>query len=489
MPRTSDTRAKKRTKIVCTIGPASSSEENIRDLLKEGMNVARLNFSHGTHEEHAEIITRLRAVAEKMDAPLAIMQDLQGPKIRVGDIRKEGFELVPGAEVVLAAKVPTPTATRLPVTVETLHEDVKVGDRILLDDGLMSMTVTAVKGKDVVCRVIDGGTLLPHKGVNFPDTTLSISAITEKDLADVKFGVEHGVDWVALSFVRTAKEIYDLRFIIKAAEDKLGSDHQHPYPIRIIAKIEKPEAVKNIEEIVEAVDGIMVARGDLGIEMPAQDVPLIQKRLVDACLGAAKPVIVATQMLDSMIRNPRPTRAEVSDVANAVIDHTDAIMLSGETASGKHPIEAVRTMTEIVRETEASKYDDLPATTDLSANKSIDEAVSEVANILAHGVKAKVILVGSMSGDTARLISSYRPSLPIYAATSDERVRRQMDLSWGVVPFVLPPCSTVEELVERSIGALKKKRVVKKGDKIIVLAGDPVGTSGNVNLIEIRDIL
>ncbi|MBU1348457.1 pyruvate kinase [Patescibacteria group bacterium] len=481
------TKQRKRTKIVCTIGPSSSSKESIRDLLKEGMNVARLNFSHGTHAEHAELITRLRSVAEKMDLPLAIMQDLQGPKIRVGDIPKEGFKLVAGAEVILAASVPKPTATRLPVTVETLHEDVKTGDRILMDDGLMSMTVMGVKGKDVICKVVDGGTILPHKGVNFPDTALSVSAITEKDLADVRFGVEHGVDWVALSFVRTAKEIFDLRFIIKAAEDKLGKG-RHAYPIRIIAKIEKPEAVKNIEEIVEAVDGIMVARGDLGIEMPAQDVPLIQKRLVDTCLGAAKPVIVATQMLDSMIRNPRPTRAEVSDVANAVIDHTDAIMLSGETASGKHPVEAVRTMTEIVCETEASKYDDLPARTDLSANKSIDEAISEVANILAHGVKARLILVGSMSGDTARLISSYRPSLPIYAATSDERVRRQMDLSWGVVPFVLPPCSTVEELVERSIGALKKRRVVKKGDKIIVVAGDPVGASGTVNLIEIRDI-
>jgi pyruvate kinase len=484
MPR----QTQKHTKIVCTIGPASSSDEAIRALLTAGMDVARLNFSHGTHEEHAALIRRLRSNAEALDVPLAILQDLQGPKIRVGELPKDGVELVAGNEVVLTSEKTDITDPRVHVTYDHLHEDVKIGDRLLLDDGLLSLKVKKVEKNDVTCTIVDGGTLTSHKGVNFPDSVLTVSAITDKDKDDLRFGVVNHVEWVALSFVRGAKEVYDLRYLIRESEEALGDGHRHAYPIRIIAKIEKPEAVKNIGEIVEAADGLMVARGDLGIEMPAPDVPLIQKRLIDRCLAASKPVIVATQMLDSMIRNPRPTRAEVSDVANAVIDHTDAVMLSGETASGKHPVESVRTMAEIIRETEASAYDDLPVSTDLSA-KTTDEAVSEVANILAHGVSAKLILVASMSGDTARLVSGYRPSLPIYAATDDERALHQMNLSWGVVPFKLPRCSSVEELVDRSIGYLKKKRTVKKGDKIIVVAGDPVGASGGVNLLEIRTIV
>lgn len=477
---------RKRTKIVCTIGPASSTEDVLRQMIRSGMNVARLNFSHGTYDQHAAFIATLRKLAEEEGEPLAILQDLQGPKIRTGDLPKEGVELKPGARVVFTtgeAKIPE----KLPVTYDKLHEDVKPGERLLFDDGLLSAKVLEVVGRDIACEVIDGGTLFSHKGMNFPETSLKVSAITEKDAADVKFGVEQGVDWVALSFVRTAKEIYDLRYLIKQRETELGVDKGEA-PIRILAKIEKPEAVRNIDEIVEAVDAIMVARGDLGIEMPAEDVPLIQKGLIDKCLAAAKPVIVATQMLDSMIRNPRPTRAEVSDVANAVIDHADAIMLSGETAGGKHPVEAVATMATIVQETEASKYDDLELPAGLRRMPTTEDAVSQVANILARGVKAKLILVASLSGETARVVSRYRPELPIYAATDNERVRRQLNLSWGVVPFVLPRCRTVEELVDRSVGYLKKEHKVKVGDKIIVLAGEPVGISGGVNLVEIRDI-
>jgi pyruvate kinase len=478
----------KRTKIVCTIGPASSSEETIRALMKEGMNVARLNLSHGTHEEHAAMIAKLRSVAAELDQPLAILQDLQGPKIRVGELPKEGVMLEPGKQVTFTTGEPSVKDMRLPVTYDRLSDDVKAGERVLLDDGLLSVKVTSVSGKDVICEVVDGGVLTSHKGINFPDTALTVPSMSEKDRDDAKFGVQQHVDWVALSFVRTAKEVYDLRYLIRDYEAEIDAEHvHHDHPIRIIAKIEKPEAVKNIDEILEAADGIMVARGDLGIEMPAEDVPLIQKRLIDKCLAAAKPVIVATQMLDSMIRNPRPTRAEVSDIANAVIDHTDAIMLSGETASGKYPVEAVRTMTEVVKETEASEYDDLPVNMTM-ATKSVNEAMSEVANILSREVKARLILVATLSGNAARIVSRYRPNLLIAATTSDERVYRQLSLSWGVVPFMVPRCSTVEELADRSIGNLKKKSLVKKGDRIVIVAGEPVGSSRGVNLVEIKDV-
>jgi pyruvate kinase len=476
------------TKIVCTIGPASSSEEKLRAMVKAGMNVARLNFSHGTHEEHAELIRTIRRVAEEMAEPVAILQDLQGPKIRVGELPPEGVALVPGEEVIFTAGETDLAKKRLTVTYDKLHEDVKPGERILIDDGLLAAEVIRIEGTDVHCRVKDGGQLFSHKGVNFPESKLTVSAITDKDKDDLRFGVLQHVEWVALSFVRSAKEIYDLRYMIKAFEQELGPEHAHEFPVRIVAKIEKHEAVDSIDEIIEAVDGIMVARGDLGIEMPAEDVPLIQKKLIDKCRAAAKPVIVATQMLDSMIRNPRPTRAEVSDIANAVIDHTDAIMLSGETASGKYPVESVETMCRVVHETETSAYDDVEPKIAAVEGKPIEEAVSEVANILSRDVGAKLILVASMSGDTGRVLSRYRPALPIFVAASSERVRRQLNLSWGIVPFVLPQCATVEELVDRSIGYLKHLKMVTPGDKIIVVAGEPVGVRGGVNLVEIREI-
>ncbi len=480
-------RQSKRTKIVCTIGPASNKPETLREMVTAGMNVARLNFSHGTHEEHAELIKKLRVLSNDTGEPVAILQDLQGPKIRVGNLPAEGVKLVAKTKVTLstdpAAKLPL-----IPVGYAKLHEDVKSGDRLLLDDGLMDVVVTLVAGREITCEVVTGGTLTSHKGINLPTATLSIPAITEKDADDVRFGVEQNVDWVALSFVRSAKEVYDLRYLIKEHQSKLGAGYAYLKPIRIVSKIEKHEAVRNIDEIVEASDGIMVARGDLGIEMPAEEVPLIQKRIIDKCRSAAKPVIVATQMLDSMMRNPRPTRAEVSDVANAVIDHTDAVMLSGETASGKYPVESVETMARIIRETEASKYDDTDDERRGNLAPDIEEAVSGVANILARDTKAKLILVASLSGDTGRVVSRYRPELPIVVATDAERVRHQLNLSWGVVPFILPRCNTVEELVDRSIGYLKRAKMVKKGETIIVVAGEPVGSSGGVNLVEIKTV-
>jgi pyruvate kinase len=474
------------TKIVCTIGPASDSKEKLTEMVKAGMNVARLNFSHGTYENHAELIRKIREVSAELGEPIAILQDLQGPKIRVGELPPDGVMLENGAEVTFS----TADDAQLPkigMTYKGLHKDVKPGDRLLLDDGLIDVKVVHVEGHDIVCLVVNGGKLTSHKGVNLPTATLSIPAITEKDAADVKFGVEQGVDYVALSFVRNAKEVYDLRYLIKEHEATLP-ERKYEAPIRIVVKVEKHEAIRNIEEIAEATDAIMVARGDLGVEIEAESVPLVQKRIIDLCRSKAKPVIVATQMLDSMIRNPRPTRAEVSDVANAVIDHTDAVMLSGESASGKFPVETVTTMATIIRETEASEYDDVKQNLKGKFGATTEEAMAELGSILASGVDAKLILVASMSGDTARIVSRYRPSRPIFAATDSDRVKRQMCLSWGVVPFILPRCRLVEELVDRSVGYLKSEKVVVKTDKIVLIAGEPVGVTGGVNLVELREI-
>lgn len=476
----------KQTKIVCTVGPASADDEILKQMIKAGMNVARLNFSHGTHEYHTGNIERIRRVSEELGHPIAILQDLQGPKIRVGVLPDEGVKLESGEEVTFTADENDFEKKKFMITYPMLAQDVKPGERILIDDGLLSAEVVRVEGKNVICVVVDGGILTSKKGVNFPDSSLTISAMSDKDREDVVFGVSIGVDWIALSFVRSAKEILDLRYLIKSEEVKqFGKESEQP--IKIIAKIEKREAVDNIQEILEVVDGIMVARGDLGVEMPAEEVPLIQKKLIERCLKSSKPVIVATQMLDSMIRNPRPTRAEVSDIANAVIDHTDAVMLSGETANGKFPIESVKTMAKVVHQTEVSKYDFLPLKQDIMGENT-EEAVAEVANILARRIKARLILVASLTGDAGKIVSRHRTELPIYVSTTTDRVMRQMNLSWGVIPFVLPECSTVEELIERSVAELKARHAVKEDEKIIVVTGEPVGHTGGVNLVEIRDV-
>lgn len=476
----------KRTKIVCTIGPASSSPETLRKLVASGMNVARLNFSHGTYDDHAELIRKIRAVSEELGTPVAILQDLQGPKIRVGDLPKEGVQLASGAKVVFTTGEADIPALKLPVTYEKLHEDVKAGERILLDDGLLSAKVLEVKGRDVVCEMIDGGMLTSHKGVNFPDSHLTVSPITEKDKADVVFGVGQHVDFIALSFVRSAKEIGDLRALIKAAESAPGFERKHEAPIRIIAKMEKREALENLDAIVEAVDAIMVARGDLGIETDAAAVPIAQKRLIAKCRDVAKPVIVATQMLDSMIRNPRPTRAEVSDVANAVIDHADAVMLSGETAGGKYPVEAVEIMARIVRETEASTLDDIDVEHRRGDARSVEEAVSEIANVLVRDVDTRLIIVASGLGDLGRIVSRFRPETPIMVATDDARVMRQLCLSWGIVPALLPRAADAETFFAAAAKEAKRLGLAATGDKAVVVGGEPVGALAD--RVEIREL-
>ena len=474
----------KRTKIVCTIGPASASPDMLKKMVRAGMNVARLNFSHGTYEEHAELIRTIRAVAHELDEPVAILQDLQGPKIRAGVLPKEGVGLKAGSRVTFTTGESAVDALRLPVTYEFLHKDVKAGERILLDDGLLSAKVVEVKGQDVVCEVIDGGVLTSHKGVNFPDSKLSISPITEKDKADLAFGAAQGVDFIALSFVRSAREIVELREMIRQAEEISKTPERSP--IRIVAKIEKREAVDCMDEIIEAVDVIMVARGDLGIEMAPERVPIVQKQLVAKCRAAAKPVIVATQMLDSMIRNPRPTRAEVSDVANAVIDHADAVMLSGETAGGAHPLEAVEMMARIVQETENSTLDNIDVDHRRGDARSVEEAVSEIANVLVRDVDVKLVAVASAHGDLGRIVSRFRPEMPIVVATDDERVRRQLSVSWGVLPICMERPKDAEAFFKAIASVAKVRGLAVSGEKIVVIGGDPIGTLAE--RVEIREL-
>lgn len=474
---------KKQTKIVCTIGPASEDKDTLLNMTLAGMDVCRLNFSHGTYEHHTKLINNIRDISQEHGIPLAIMADLQGPRIRTGQLPKEGIKVTTQKDVILTTATDDFRDEKIPITYKTLHQEIGVGERILINDALVGLEVKEVSGQDIICRVIQPGIITTRRGMNFPDSYLSIAPITEKDKEDLAFAIEHEVDYIALSFVSRAKDVYDLKYLVKDLTEK---KHPGQTPIMIVAKIERKTAVDNIDEIIEAADAIMVARGDLGIELPPEDVPLHQKTIVDKCLIAAKPVIIATQMLDSMIRNPRPTRAEVSDVANAVIDHTDAVMLSGESATGAYPQESVATMAKIIATTEASEYDDVILQSILK-DIPIDDAISQMANLLASSVKAQLILVASLSGYTARIVSRYRPQLPIFVTTDNQRVQRQLNLSWGVQPFILPTCKSIEELIDRSLGYLKHEQIVKKEDKIIIIAGEPVGRPG-VNLVEIREV-
>jgi pyruvate kinase len=477
---------KKRTKIVCTLGPSCEDIPTITKMVNAGMNIARLNFSHGTHENHQQIMDNVRQVEKQTSEPVTILQDLQGPKIRVGVLPEKGVDLEEGKMISLDTSIKDYKDGVIPVDYKVLHQYVAVGERVLLNDGKSELKIVRINNTRIDTEVVVGGNITSHKGINVPDSNLQVSSLTEKDKEDAKFGVKAGVDMIALSFVMGPKDIIDLRYLIKEYEKELGIEPEQP--IRIVAKIERGMAVKNIKEILDVVDGIMVARGDLGIETPAQDLPLVQKKLIDAALDAAKPVIVATQMLDSMQGNPRPTRAEVSDVANAVIDHADALMLSNETATGKYPVVTVDTMASIISETEKSVYDDLQMKVKPARKHKIDEIVSKLSRLLAEDVGAKLIIAASISGETGRLISRHRPELPIVVGTSTPRVQRQLNLSWGVVPFHLLPCRTIEELVERSIVHLKRAKLVKSGDRIVVVAGEPVGHAGHVNLLEVREV-
>jgi len=467
----------RRTKIVCTIGPACNSPEMLEALLEAGMNVARLNFSHGTHPDHRVVYDSLRSLSERLGRPLAIIQDLCGPKIRVGIMPDPPPVLLEGQSFTLTSREVEGSATRAHVSYEHLAQEIKPGDRILMDDGLLEMKVEKVAEPELLCRVVTGGPLSSHKGVNFPGVSLSIPSVTEKDYEDLDFGLELGVDYVALSFVRRAADVLE----VKNFMEKRGRR------VPIIVKVEKGEAVDALEEILAVCDGMMVARGDLGVEVPMADVPLIQKRIIQLCNQAARPVITATQMMDSMIRNPRPTRAEVNDVANAILDGTDAVMLSGETASGKYPVEAVRTMAGIAERTEsalqyrgASRY--------ASDGSDTVAAISLATCALAEELHATGVIVFTSSGRTARRISSYRPHAGIIAITDKSASCNRMALVWGVSPLVMADQPDVDRMIVDSADLAVKLGLVNQGDLVVISAGIPPGVTGSTNMVKLHVI-
>ncbi|ABO48929.1 pyruvate kinase [Desulforamulus reducens MI-1] len=465
----------RKTKIVCTIGPASERLETINEMIKAGMNVARLNFSHGSHEEHAKRITTIRCAAQEMGQNIAILLDTKGPEIRLGDFQEQPVLLEAGQSFFLTTEPIIGDQHGVSVTYEDLSKDVKRGDRILVDDGLIELVVEAVEEKKIVCRVMNGGKVSNRKGVNLPDIHVNLPAVTEKDIADIKFGIEQQVDFIAASFVRKAGDVLAIRKILEDDGAKID----------IIAKIESREAVDNLDEIIQASDGIMVARGDLGVEIPAEEVPIIQKKIITICNQVGKPVITATQMLDSMIQNPRPTRAEASDVANAIFDGTDAIMLSGESANGKYPVEAVRTMDRIARRSEQALSDGAKTYTNcFSVTDALGQAVCTVANQL----DAAAIITATTSGYTAKMISRYRPQSAIVAVTPDRGVMRRLSLVWGVVALPSPKLTNTDQMIATAVDTAVEQKVVKGGDLVVITAGVPVGLQGTTNLMKIHTV-
>ena len=471
----------KKTKVVCTIGPASESEEMLEKLMLAGMNVARLNFSHGTHPEHQVRIDRIRKVADKLGLPIAIMLDTKGPEIRLGDFKDGQIEVEAGDTFTLTTRDLLGDKTIVSVSHKGLASDVKVGDFILIDDGLIELEVKEIKdGTDIICRVNNAGQMSNHKGVNVPNVKISLPAITEKDRDDILFGIENQVDFLAASFVRKKEDVFEIRRIL---------EDNHGEYIQIIPKIENQEGIDNIDEIIKASDGLMIARGDLGVEVPPQEIPLEQKMLIKKCYLAGKPVITATQMLDSMIRNPRPTRAEVTDVANAIIDGTSAIMLSGETAAGKYPEEAVKMMTSIAKRVEESLDYDLMLNESVSLlENTTTNSISKSACVVARDLEAAAIVAATTSGATARALSKYRPKTKILAVTPCEKTVRKMALSWGVEPLLIPDFTSTDDLVNESLDLLVQAGMLEEGDLTVVTAGVPVGLSGSTNLLKVQTI-
>ncbi|MCX7904231.1 MAG: pyruvate kinase [Caloramator sp.] len=467
----------RKTKIVCTIGPASESEEMLRKLIDAGMNAARLNFSHGDHEEHGRRIVLIKKLREELGKPIAIILDTKGPEIRTGNFKGGKVELVEGQEFIVTTRQVEGDNTICSVTYEKLHEDVKVGDTILIDDGLIGLLVEKIEGQDIHCRVLNSGPVGNHKGVNLPNVKINLPALTEKDIADIKFGIEMGIDYIAASFVRKPSDVLEIRKVL----EKFGGQN-----IQIIAKIENQEGLDNIDDILKLADGIMVARGDLGVEIPAEDVPLVQKMLIEKANKAGKPVITATQMLDSMIRNPRPTRAEVTDVANAIFDGTDAIMLSGETANGKYPLEAVKTMAKIAEKAEtALNYDMLLEKKAKQRLNTVPDAISLATVTAAAELNASAIITATQSGHTARMVSKYRPKCQIIAATPYDDVARKLSIVWGVYPIIASKMESADAVIDLSVKEALNKGLVSKGDLVVIAAGVPVGYAGTTNMMKV----
>ncbi|RBP62650.1 pyruvate kinase [Alkalibaculum bacchi] len=468
----------KKTKIVCTIGPASESEEVLTQLIKKGMNVARINFSHGVHDEHKKKFNLIKKVREKLNLPIAIMLDTKGPEVRIKQFENGGIYLEKGDEFTLTTEDILGNEKKVAITYNKLTEELKIGDFILADDGLIKFSVKEINGADILCDVLNGGELKNNKSLNFPDTKINLPAITEKDVKDLIFGIEEGIDYIAASFIRKTEDVLAIR---KVLEENNGEN------IRIISKIENREGVNNIDAILDMSDGIMVARGDLGVEISAEEVPLVQKEIIKKCNRLGKPVITATQMLDSMIRNPRPTRAEVTDVANAIFDGTDAIMLSGETAAGKYPIEAVETMARIAVTTEQSSEYQRLVKHNFSGEISVANVVSHAASSSAEQLNAAAIIAITKSGHTARMISKFRPTAPIVAMADDERVVRTMSLVWGV-NCIQGEIRDMDSLFKNSVDTAVEKGILKNGDLVVIIAGVPVGVKGTTNMIKIQTI-
>ena len=467
----------RRAKIICTIGPSCESEATLRELLRLGMDVARLNFSHGTHAEHARTIKRLRRAAKKEGRSICILQDLQGPKIRTGRLKgHEPLALTAGSRVVITPRDIAGTEKLISTTFPFLAKEVVPGDRILLSDGLIELGVQAVEGEDVECEVINGGLLGEHKGINIPGVALTVSALTEKDHRDLEFGLNHGVDYVALSFVRSAADILDAKQLINSMNGK----------VPVIAKLEKPQAIEQLDEILEAADAVMIARGDLGVELPPEKVPVIQKQVIRRAAEYRKPVITATQMLESMIENPRPTRAEASDVANAIFDGTDAVMLSAETATGKYPREAVAIMSRIVVEAERNFSEDGHARRRRANQRlSVAETICESVAHAAQNLDMSAIAVFTESGNTAKLISKYRPKPAIFAFSHLQHVCNRLNLLWGVHPIFHSQARSAEAMVSTAEQVLRAKGRVNPGEVMGVVAGTRLA-SGSTNFMRLH---
>ncbi len=465
-----------KTKIVCTIGPASQDKRTLEAMIQKGMNVARLNFSHGTHADHASVIERIHEVSNDIDSPVAILQDLCGPKIRVGEIDPPGIRLAPGDTLTLTNKPATGEKNRVFVSYPDLPQDTQAGDMILLADGMMELEVLCTTADDVECCVVIGGVLTSHKGINLPSGTIRVPALTEKDKLDLKFGLSQGVDYVALSFVRRPEDIEEAKVIIAAAGKKTP----------VIAKIEKHEAVQNIDAIIKAADGIMVARGDLGVEIPLETVPGIQKELVRKANAVGKPVIIATQMLRSMVDAPRPTRAEATDVANAVLEGTDALMLSEETATGNYPVKAVEYMSRIAESAESSyAYE---KTFSMITDIQVSESVAHAACILADHLNAAAIIASTQSGFTAAQISRFRPRSRIIGLSPDRETVRRLCLFWGCLASYVPQADDLDAMLDTAVKTARDMGHVKKGELIVITAGHPLWQPGTTNMIKVRQL-
>ena len=468
----------RKTKIVCTIGPASESVEMLEKLMKAGMNVARLNFSHGTHEEHKLRIDNIKKIRQQLNKPVAIMLDTKGPEVRLGRFKTGSEELTVGQSFTLTTRDIEGDSSIVSISYKSLPEEVGKGTRILIADGLIELIVLDKNHTDVFCQVVNGGTVSDRKNVNIPGATSKLPAVTNRDIDDINFGINNDIDFIAASFIRKASDVFEIRRILEQRQ----ADH-----IQIIAKIENQQGVDNCDEILRVSDGLMVARGDLGVEIPTEDIPLVQKHLIAKANTLGKPVITATQMMESMIRNPRPTRAEVTDIANAIFDGTDAVMLSGETAAGKYPFETVSAMAAIAERTEtALDYRKKLVKSDGDKNITVTNAISFASCAAAMDLGASAIITPTQSGSTARMVSKYRPKAPIVAATPDEKVARKLNLSFGVNPVIVLPTESTDEMIQHSVDRALEAGLIGNGDLVVITAGVPVGVAGTTNLIKIH---